>query len=278
VHSLPIGSASRRPLSDLIEHELAAIRRSYLREARLRSIPISNRVLLGRPTYDGVIWSMRGSVKREKPNRSGDRSIDVAIDASSKPDTRRQLLVAAQTCLCQDGYARLSTRRVADLAGVPLSQIHYHFKSKQGLVLAVLAHENERLLKRQAATFSAPLSLSQRWERACDYLDEDLLSGYVRVLQEMIAAGWSDLEIAVAVRRNLQGWYDLLTGLADEAGRRFGGLGPFTAAEVACLAGNAFMGSEALVLLGMDDSTFPTRAALRKFAVLIRQMEGRTAI
>ena len=31
---------------------------------------------------------------------------------------------------CADGYANLSTRRVADSAGVPLSQIHYHFGSK----------------------------------------------------------------------------------------------------------------------------------------------------
>ena len=42
--------------------------------------------------------------------------------------------------------------------------------------------------------------LWRQWERACDYLDDDLESGYVRVLQEMIAAGWSDAEVAAAVR------------------------------------------------------------------------------
>jgi AcrR family transcriptional regulator len=204
-------------------------------------------------------------------------AVDVSVEQSSKPDAQRLLLTAAQTCLCEEGYARLSTRRVAELAGVPLSQIHYYFSSKRGLILALLEDQNARLLKRQAATFEAPLPLSQRWELACDYLDEDISSGYVRVLQEMIAAGWSDPEIATAVRKTLKGWYDLLTGLADEAGRRFGGLGPFTAAEVACLTGHVFMGSEALVLLGMDDSVFPTRTALRKFALLIKQMEVRSS-
>ena len=45
-------------------------------------------------------------------------------------------------CLLADGYANLSTRAVAEAAEVPLSQIHYHFGSKQQLILAVLEAEN----------------------------------------------------------------------------------------------------------------------------------------
>jgi hypothetical protein len=30
--------------------------------------------------------------------------------------------------------------------------------------------------------------VSEQWNRACDYLDEDIASGYVRILQELIAA------------------------------------------------------------------------------------------
>ena len=199
-----------------------------------------------------------------------------AVESAGKEGTVGAILRAAQVCLCQTGYVGLSTRGVAELAQVPLSQIHYHFGSKQNLVLALLADQNERLLKRQAATFAEAMPLSQRWERACDYLDEDISSGYVRVLQEMIAAGWSDPLIAAAVRTNLQGWYDLLTKLAKEAGDRLGGLGPFSAAEVACLVGTAFNGSEAIILLGMESSQTPARAALRKFGKLIRLMEGET--
>ena len=77
----------------------------------------------------------------------------------------------------------------------------------------------------------------------------------------MIAAGWSDPEVALAVRANLQGWHDLPTGLAEEAAQRFGGLGPFTAAEVAALVGTAFLGSEALILLGHEGATVPLQQA-----------------
>jgi AcrR family transcriptional regulator len=193
--------------------------------------------------------------------------------ASARGETRAKLLAAARACLLQEGFARFSTRRVANLAGVPLSQISYHFGSKGQLVLALLEADNRRLLQRQVATFAEPMPLSERWERACDHLEEDLASGYVRVLQEMIAAGWSDPELAGAVRANLRGWHDLLTGLAEEAARRFGGLGPFTAAEVAALVGTAFLGSEALILLGHEGATVPARAALRRVAAMIRTVE-----
>src|SRR4029079_780913 len=70
-------------------------------------------------------------------------------------DTRARILEAARECLLADGYASLSTRRVADAADVPLSQIHYYFGSKQELILAVLREENDRLLSRQAPMYGA---------------------------------------------------------------------------------------------------------------------------
>src|SRR5690606_29571287 len=110
--------------------------------------------------------------------------------SNSKPmDTRAQLLAAGETALLESGYAGLSTRRVADAAGVPLSQIHDHFGSRQNLVLAILAEENERLLARQTRLYDTELPLWKQWDEACDFLEDDLRSGYVRVLQEMTAAG-----------------------------------------------------------------------------------------
>ena len=109
-----------------------------------------------------------------------------------EPKTRESILSAAKAALLDGGYARLSTRRIAEAAGVPLSQIHYHFGSKSNLVLEVLEEENRRLLQRQEMMYGQEMPLWKRWEQACDFLDDDLESGYVRVLQEMAAAGWSD--------------------------------------------------------------------------------------
>jgi AcrR family transcriptional regulator len=188
-------------------------------------------------------------------------------------DTRATILEAARATLLAVGSANLSTRAVAEAAEVPLSQIHYHFGSKQQLILAVLDAENQKLLDRQAAMFAGPEPLSVQWERACDYLDADLESGYVRILQEMISAGWSDAEVAAAVRGYMGGWFRLLGDVAAREAKRLNGLGPFTPDEVAALMGLPFMGAEAMILLGFDESGLPARSALRKIGALIRSFE-----
>ena len=193
--------------------------------------------------------------------------------SSNRSETATLLLEAAQRCLERHGIAGLSTRKVADEAGMPLSQIHYHLGSKRGLLLALLAFQNEKLLARQEAMFAEPQPLWLRWMKACDYLEEDLASGYVRVLQEMIAAGWADPEIGAEVRRNLGGWYRLLTEVAAQAAERLGGLGPLLPAEAAALAGHVFIGAEALILLGVAEEEMPSRSALRKVGELLRVLE-----
>jgi AcrR family transcriptional regulator len=187
--------------------------------------------------------------------------------------TAAAILEATRARLLAEGYAGLSTRKVAGEAGVPLSQVHYHFGSKRGLVLALLERENQRRLARQTAMYGTDEPLWRRYEQACDFLEDDLESGYVRVLQEMIAAGWSAPELAEVVRGLLQGWYELLADVAREAAERLGGLGPFTPEEAATLVGNLFIGSEALLLLGFDRQALPIRSALRRVGALIRQAE-----
>jgi AcrR family transcriptional regulator len=188
-------------------------------------------------------------------------------------DTRMRILAAAKSALLDAGYANLATRGIAEAAGVPLSQIHYHFGSKQKLVLAVLDMENQQRLARQAAMYQSNLPLWKQWQQACDFFDEDLDSGYVRVLMEMTAAGWSNQEIADAVSAEIQGWFDLLAAVAQRAAERFGSLGPFTPQEVAALAGLPFLGAEAVILLGLDESKIAARPALRKIGELLRLVE-----
>ena len=189
----------------------------------------------------------------------------------SSAQTRGRILDAARSCLLADGYASLSTRRVAEAADVPLSQIHYYFGSRQELILAVLAAENERLLARQREMFDTPDPLWVRWELACDFLDTDVESGYVRILQEMIAAGWADEEVAAAVREQVDGWYRVLADVARREQEQGADFGSFTPGEIAALMGTPFLGAEELILLGVTESTLPVRSALRKVGALLRQ-------
>ncbi|HJS39026.1 MAG TPA: TetR/AcrR family transcriptional regulator [Burkholderiales bacterium] len=189
---------------------------------------------------------------------------------------REALLEAAKAVLRERGYAALSTREVATAAGVPLSQIHYHFGSKQGLVLALFEYLDAQLLERQQALFNDPsLSLADQWDRACTYLDDDLASGYVRVMQELAAAGWADPAVGAVVRKSLEDWIGLVIELARRFEQQYGPLGPFTPEEVGALVSNAFIGAESLVLTGLEKKDVPIRDSLRRIGALIRNLERR---
>jgi len=199
----------------------------------------------------------------------------MAREGAKKAETGTMLLEAAKKVLRQNGYAALSTRDVAAAAGIPLSQIHYHFGSKQGMVLALFEYLNAQLLDRQNAMFGDPtLKLSEQWDRACDYLDDDIASGYVRVLQELIAASWADAAVASVVRTALMGWGDLIVDAARKAERELGGLGPFSPEEIGAFTANAFIGAESLYLLGLEKKGSPIRQALRRIGDLVRSAEA----
>jgi hypothetical protein len=121
--------------------------------------------------------------------------------------------------------------------------------------------------------YGSETPLWKRYEQACDFLEDDLASGYVRVLQEMIAAGWSDRDVASRVLGLLRGWFDVLAEVAREAEERFGAPAPLRADDVAVLIGLSFLGGEAMILLGGADWGARVRSALRSVGGLIRRFE-----
>lgn len=191
----------------------------------------------------------------------------ISTDSPTLP-TAQRILVAARAALLESGFSALSTRSVAVMAGVPLSQIHYHFGSKEQLILAMLREENEALVHRQADMFHLDVSLGDRWRRACDYLDDDINSGYVRVLQEMIAAGWSSTEVRNSVSELIGSWTAVLSDVVEQARDAGVAFGPFSAEEVVALIASVFYGAESMLLLGLDPDV-PVRTALRGIGDLL---------
>ncbi len=199
------------------------------------------------------------------------------VSAERVEQTKHELLEAARRVLTRDGFSGLSTRRVAEAASTQMSQIQYHFGSKEGMILALFQHLNDGLIERQTETFKNPgLSVSQKWFLACDYLEEDLASGYVRVLQELIAAGWSNPRIGDAVRNALGQWHELLIGLSREAFDEHGTPDPFTPDSMATLIASAFIGAEALILLGYEERIHSVRDVLRQIGDALAALEDRS--
>ena len=193
--------------------------------------------------------------------------------------TKSGILDAARQVLQEQGYSGLSTRSVASAAGVPLSQIQYHFGSKEGMLLALYEFMNSQLLERQTAMFADPnLSFSEKWVLACDFFDSDIESGYVRVFQELVAVGWSNPEIGEAVREGLMGWINLLTEQVEKFIEIHGISNFFSAQELSALIGTAFTGAESAIILGLEEKGVPYRQALRRFGDLLSLIETQTSI
>jgi len=189
--------------------------------------------------------------------------------------TRRRIVDAARDVLLERGHAAASTRAVADEAGVRLSLVHYHFGGKQGLLLEVLQRENELLLARQQKLYATPGPLAEKWRTACDFLDEDVRSGYVRVLWELWAAGLADEELAAGWRAAMDQWRSLLESVfaawAEETGVEL----PLSARAVATLVANLFEGIEIELLAGVPPQDAPHHEVLDAIGVLIERAEAK---
>ena len=189
--------------------------------------------------------------------------------------TRRRIVDAARDVLLERGHAAASTRAVADEAGVRLSLVHYHFGGKQGLLLEVLERENELLLQRQHKLYDAPGPLAEKWRVACDFLDEDVRSGYVRVLWELWAAGLADEELAAGWRTAMGGWRALLESVYSARSQELGVELPLSARAVATLIGNLFEGIEIELLAGVPKEDAPHAEVLDAIGVLIERAEAK---
>jgi AcrR family transcriptional regulator len=193
--------------------------------------------------------------------------------------TRAQLLEAAAGVLQERGFAATSMRVVAERAEVQLSLVHYHFGSKRGLLVAVLDHLTEQLIERQQALFADDAPFSAQWRTACEYLEEDVRSGYVRILWELWAAGLADPQLAERWRATQRRWRSLIEARLERLRSESGVELPASPRVLATLIGNVFEGAETELLAGVTEEDAPHLAALEACAVLIERAEraGSTA-
>jgi AcrR family transcriptional regulator len=187
--------------------------------------------------------------------------------------TRERVLNAARDVLLENGFGQTTTRAIADRAGVRVSLVHYHFGGKHGLMIQVLARENAALLERQRELYAEPGAMADKWRTACEFLDEDVRSGYVRVLWELWAAGLADEELASGWRDAMGGWRTLLESVATEW---FAGLDrepPLSPRGLATLVTNVFQGIEIERLAGVAPEDAPHREVLEALGAVIERWE-----
>ncbi|MEZ3117415.1 TetR/AcrR family transcriptional regulator [Halobaculum sp. MBLA0147] len=71
-------------------------------------------------------------------------------------DRRTQILEAAREILVEEGYDSLTTNRVAEAVGVTSAGIHYHFETKEELLVALIDSLREQLSETLASHDGPP--------------------------------------------------------------------------------------------------------------------------
>ncbi len=187
--------------------------------------------------------------------------------------TKAQLLEAAKSCILESGYANVTTRMVADKAGVPVSQIHYHFGSKHALMLSLTDYLNSERLELYNKIFQDDATLSEMWLKLGEVLLDDLETGYTRVMQELIAASFSDEELRSRVAEQFHRWHATLSKFGAIVEERLGSIGPLKAKEFAGLLDAVAIGINQRMLLGITEREVPGIYALNRFTSLFKELE-----
>lgn len=64
--------------------------------------------------------------------------------AAKRVDRKKALIISAGTLFAEHGYDKVTTRMIADKAGVRLSAIHYHFDSKEVLYIEAFRYAHDK--------------------------------------------------------------------------------------------------------------------------------------
>ena len=78
--------------------------------------------------------------------------------------TRSVLLDATEKLMLEEGYAAVSSRRVASVAGLNAALVYYYFGSMDDLFIAVFRRGAQRSLERQAEALRSAQPLWALWE------------------------------------------------------------------------------------------------------------------
>jgi AcrR family transcriptional regulator len=122
--------------------------------------------------------------------------------------TEQALLDAAERLLVEVGAAGITTRRVAEEAGLNHGLVHYYFGSVEQLLVRVLERFTDRLVERQQQMYAADVPFLEKWRTAMSYLEED--RPYQKIWFELQALAWNRADLGERLAHVHAEWREVL--------------------------------------------------------------------
>ena len=147
--------------------------------------------------------------------------VDIAKVSTARSAAEEALLDAAERVLIDAGHAAITTRRLAEEAGVNHGLVHYYFGSVENLLVRMLERFTERLVTRQRELYAADMPFLEKWRTAMRYLmSEDL--AYEKVWLELQALSWNRPELSERVEHVNAEWRAVLMEALAEPREQYG--------------------------------------------------------
>lgn len=103
-----------------------------------------------------------------------------------------RLMDAAERLLYDVGYAGVTTRAVAEEAGVKHGLVHYYFGSMDELLTQTLERFVDQLAEALEALYDDPgLSFADKWRLGSQFWADEPTSRFPKILLELLAMGWN---------------------------------------------------------------------------------------
>jgi TetR/AcrR family transcriptional regulator len=145
----------------------------------------------------------------------------VAAPQVARSAAEDALLDAAERLLVEVGYAGITTRRLAEAAGVNHGLVHYYFGSIENLFVRVLERYTAALTARQRAMYATNVPFIEKWRQAMRYLVADDFA-YEKIWFELQALAWNRPELRERVAHVNDDWRTVLTEAFAEPHERYG--------------------------------------------------------
>ena len=185
--------------------------------------------------------------------------------------TRERILEAARATLAEHGPDGFTTRGVAQSAGVSHGMVHYHFKDKRDLILALLVQARRDWIQPLEELVDGPGPAASRMRAVIAWMAQPATADVMRVHMSIYVFALSDEQVRERYAAEYARWRAPFVTLYRQLGRELG-IENLDAKSV----GEAFASAaDGLVQQQVIDPGLPTARMLRRlFEATMAQAPG----
>ncbi len=140
----------------------------------------------------------------------------VREDDDLRSSTKDRIIEAAFATLKEEGFAGTSARAIARRGGFNQALIFYHFGTLNDLLLATLDKTSAERMSRYRDSMGEALSVDEKIQTATRLYREDLGSGHITVISEMVAGSLSRPDLGPEVVARMEPWIAFTEGVIGD--------------------------------------------------------------